>query len=82
MPKLIQRVAQRMEVVGSDGDHVGVVDAVDGDNAVRLARRDVFGHGDHHWIPLDWVDRVDGNVVFLGLTGREAREQWLTSLTN
>lgn len=70
----VARVAPDMEVVGSDGAHVGTVDATRGDDIV-LTRSDPSAGGIHHRIPCGWVDRVEDKVV-LNLTAEEATARW------
>ncbi len=80
-------IRERMEVVGADGGHVGEVDHVLDQGEIQLTRRDAEaetergvepGHAHHHFIPLDWVERVDSNAnrVELSLTKREAESRW------
>jgi hypothetical protein len=54
-------IAEHMEVVGSDGAHVGTVDHLEGENRIKLTRDD-SADGKHHFIPVDWVDHVDNHV--------------------
>ena len=54
-------IRERMEVVGSDGAHVGTVDHLDGQHRIKLTRDD-SRDGRHHFIPTEWVDRVDNSV--------------------
>ena len=70
----IGRVSEHMEVVGSDGAHVGTVDCVRGDDLV-LTRSDPAAGGLHHRIPCGWIDEV-GDKVTLNLSGDEARKRW------
>ena len=63
-----------MEVVGSDGKHVGIVDHLEGDR-IKLAKSDPKAGGKHHFIPRDWVERV-GAHVHLSKTSRDAMAQW------
>ena len=72
------QIKEHAEVVGSDGAHVGTVDHVEGDNRIKLTRRDPNAGGEHHYIPLDWVDSVEGDRVRLNKTGEEAEAQWQT----
>jgi hypothetical protein len=65
---------EHMEVVGSDGRHVGIVDHVESDR-IKLAKADPKAGGRHHFIPRGWVGRV-GAHVHLTKTSREAFEQW------
>jgi hypothetical protein len=54
-------IRERMEVVRSDGEHVGTVDRLDGSDRIKLMRND-SADGKHHFIPTDWVGRVDQYV--------------------
>lgn len=69
------RIQEHLEVVGSDGEHVGTVDHLDG-NTIKLARKDADSGGEHHWIDVKWVAAVDDKVR-LSIPTEEAREQWL-----
>jgi hypothetical protein len=68
------QIAEHMEVVGSDGHHVGKVDHVLGQD-IELAKLDLGGGLKHHLIPLSWVDRVD-EKVHLTLTKEQAKAGW------
>lgn len=67
-------IREHLEVVGSDGEHVGRVDHVQGDR-IELARIDAAAGFKHHLIPLSWVRHVDEHV-HLNLTCDEARARW------
>ena len=67
-------VRDHMPVIASCGKQVGVVDHVDG-NTIKLARNGAGGDGQHHWIPLDWVVRVDEHV-HLKKNSIEAIREW------
>lgn len=54
-------IREHMEVVGSDGKHVGTVDHMEGENRLKLTKSD-SADGKHHFVPLDWVDHVDSKV--------------------
>ena len=70
----LSQITQHMEVVGSDGIHVGLVDRVEG-GEVKLMRRgtgeDATGaplaSGDdrNHRLDADAIARVEGNKVYL-----------------
>jgi len=67
-------IREHMEIIGSDGRHVGRVDHVRGDE-IELAKFD-FGAGlKHHMIPKTWIDHVDEHV-HLNLTSEQAKAQW------
>ncbi len=68
------KLANDMEVVGSDGEHVGVIDHVDG-ATIKLKRMDPASGGTHHLISTDWVKSADGKVV-LKTAAAEAKSHW------
>lgn len=68
-------IREHMEVVGSDGGHVGRVDHVVG-NEIELAKLDLGGGLKHHLIPLTWVDDVVDEKVRLNLTKDAAKAAW------
>jgi hypothetical protein len=70
-----QVIRQNMRVVGSDGNYVGLVDQVEG-GRIKLARNHVKAGGIHHWVPLDWVESVNG-VVMLDRDSVRAHREWL-----
>ena len=70
-----QNIKQHMEVLGSDGQHVGTVDHLEGGNKIKLTKADPKAGGQHHFIPLDWVDKVDDKVR-LKKTAKDATTQW------
>ena len=70
----VGRVKEDMEVVGSDGGHVGTVDCTRGDHII-LTRKDEAAGGLHHAIPCAWVETVDDKVV-LNIDADEARRRW------
>lgn len=69
------QIREHMEVVGSDGGHVGRVDHIMGAD-IELAKIDMAGGLKHHLIPLSWVDYVDDEKVRLSLTKDEAKASW------
>lgn len=68
-------IREHMEVVGSDGEHVGTVDHCEGPDIIKLTKNDPAAGGEHHYIPLAWVDRIDQRV-HLAHPGNEARAHW------
>ena len=65
-------IREHMEVIGSDGGHVGKVDKVMGSD-IELAKLD-FGSGfKHHLIPVTWVDAIQDDKVCLSLTKDAAK---------
>lgn len=69
------QIREHMEVVGSDGGHVGKVDHVLGDE-IELAKMDMASGLKHHMIPMSWVDHVDDDKVCLNLTKDAAKAAW------
>ncbi|SFO19665.1 DUF2171 domain-containing protein [Sphingomonas sp. OK281] len=70
----LSQVAEHMEVVGSDGSHVGTVDKVKGDR-ILLTKNDKDAGGVHHSIPSRWIKTVDGKVT-LSKSADEAKAAW------
>lgn len=68
-------IREHMEVVGSDGQHVGTVDHVEG-SRIKLTRTDPAAGGEHHYLHLDMVAAVEGDRVRLTRTGEQARDEW------
>lgn len=68
-------IKDHAEVVASCGTHVGVVDHLDGAR-IKLAKSDPAAGGQHHYIPLELVDKVDGNKVILNKNHEEATADW------
>ena len=55
------QIREHMEVVGSDGQHVGTVDHVEG-GRLKLTRKDPAAGGEHHYISADLVASVEAQV--------------------
>jgi hypothetical protein len=69
-------IKEHMEVVGSCGNKLGVVDHLDGDR-IKLTRND-SPDGQHHFIPSSWVSRVDSRVHLSKDCGA-ARSEWASA---
>ena len=70
----LSQVNEHMEVVGSDGQHVGTVDKVRGDRII-LTKNDQDAGGRHHSIPSRWLQSVDEKVT-IGKTAEDAKQHW------
>ena len=70
-----QSIKEHMEVLGSDGQHVGAVDHLDGKDKIKLTKSDLTAGGQHHVIPLSWVAKVDGQI-HLSKPAKDAMAQW------
>lgn len=70
-------IREHMEVVGSDGKHVGRVDHVTGDQ-IELAKFDLGAGLKHHLIPVSWIDHLDSDDrLCLSITEDEAKMRWM-----
>ena len=69
------RIKEHMEVLGLDGAHVGVVDAVEG-GRLKLTRDDPAAAGVHHFIGFDQVVSVEGSTVRLARPAVEEIGNW------
>lgn len=67
-------IKEHMDVIGSDGGHVGRVDKVVGEE-IELTKLDIASGLKHHMIPLTWIDHIDDHV-HLNLTKDAARAAW------
>jgi hypothetical protein len=70
-------IREHMEVVGSDGGHVGRVDKVMGDE-IELTKLDLGSGLRHHMIPITWVEQIDQDTVRLNMTKDAAKAAWRT----
>ncbi|WP_336978725.1 DUF2171 domain-containing protein [Altererythrobacter fulvus] len=57
------RIKEHMEVANASGQHIGTVDSVE-DERIKLTRSD-SGDGQHHFLLLDDVARIDDNRIYL-----------------
>jgi hypothetical protein len=71
---LLSKVTEHMDVVGSDGAHIGTVDKVRGDR-ILLTKSDADAGGRHHSIPSRWIQSVDDRVI-VRKTADEAKAHW------
>ena len=62
------RIKEHMEITDSAGQHVGTVDEVN-DDQIKLTKSD-SSDGQHHFIPLDQVEKIDDNRIYLKETAR------------
>jgi hypothetical protein len=69
------KIKEHMDVVGSDDQHVGTVDHVEGQR-IKLTRKDPSAGGEHHYIDLNKVSSVQGGRVRLACTAQEASQSW------
>jgi len=67
-------IKENMEVVGSDGQHVGTVDKLE--NNVRKLTRNDSPDGKHHRIEMDMVDTIEDGKLILMQRASEVKSQW------
>lgn len=68
------QIKEHMEVVGSDGGHVGIVDHILGDK-IKLTHNDSQAGDKHHFLPTSLIAQVT-NFVSLNVSAQEAKAQW------
>jgi hypothetical protein len=66
-------IREQREVIGSCGKLLGHVDGLEG-SSIKLTR-DSSDDDQHHYIPMDWVARVDEHVHLSKDCG-EAKQEW------
>jgi hypothetical protein len=71
------QIREHMDVVGSDGGHVGRVDKVRGDE-IELTKLDLAAGLRHHLIPMSWVEMIDDDTLRLSMTKDAAKAAWRT----
>jgi len=73
--QMLGQVREHMDVVGSDGEHVGTVDKAAGDRII-LTKSDPASGGAHHSISCSNVDRIEENRVILDCSAEQAKQRW------
>jgi hypothetical protein len=63
-------IKEHMEVIGSDGGHVGTVDSIDG-SRIKLTKSG-SEDGQHHYVATALVQDIRGNTVTLTKPAAEA----------
>ena len=71
---MIGNIKEHMDVIASDGNRIGRVDHVKGEQ-IELAKLDMETGFKHRMIPVSWVDHVDEHV-HLNLTEDQAKDRW------
>lgn len=67
------QIKEHMPVVCSNDGQFGTVDKVEG-NSIKLTKDQ---SGQHHWIPMNWVNQVD-DKVHVDRPGQQAMKEWST----
>ena len=56
----VNKIVEHMDVIAVDGESLGKVDHMQ-DGKIKLTKNS-SPDGQHHFVPLDWVDHVDAHV--------------------
>ena len=67
-------IREQMSVVCLDGGQFATVKHLDANYTIKLTKDD---QGQHHWIPMDWVTRVDEHV-HVDRPGKQAMQDWMS----
>ncbi len=67
-----RQIRSHSPVVSSDGTQFGLVDRVEGADFIKLA---MDRKGQHHYIPVSWVTKVD-DKVHVDRSGEQATREW------
>ncbi len=62
------QIEEHMEVVGSDGEHVGSVDNL----GIKLTKKDPLANDQHHYIKLETVATIEGAKLVLNMPAQQA----------
>jgi len=65
------QITEHMEVVGSDGQHVGTVDKL----CIKLTKKDPAAQGQHHIINLEAAASVEGGKLKLSMPAAQAMQE-------
>ncbi|MCR4522993.1 DUF2171 domain-containing protein [Bosea sp. 47.2.35] len=71
----VEQIKEGQRVIGSDGGHVGTVDALSG-QLIKLKKNDPESGGAHHYIDLGLVIGIEGDTIKLIVPATEAKERW------
>ena len=74
MSSMSNQIHEHMPVVCSEGGQFATVDRVEGET-IKLTKDNT---GQHHYIPMDWVERVDRHV-HVDRPGDQAMREWSTT---
>lgn len=66
------QIREHMAVKGSDGQHVGTVDRVEGDR-IKLTKSDPDAGGQHHYLDVGAVSEIRDGCLIVSKTADECR---------
>ena len=70
-------IKEHASVIASCGTQIGKVDHLEGQDSIKLTRRD-DENNEHHIIPLCWVSEIKDENVILNRNAEDARREWKT----
>jgi hypothetical protein len=70
-------IHEHMVVLDNGGNRIGRVDRVEG-HSIKLTKDTPAAHGEHRYIPLEWVERVDDSV-HLDKDSGAVEAEWLAA---
>jgi len=68
----LSEIKPGMPVVCSENGQFAVVDHLEGEASIKLKRDQA---GQHHYIPVSWVTKVD-DKVHVDRPGKQAKQEW------
>lgn len=71
----VEQIKEGQRVIGSDGAHVGTVDALSG-QLIKLKKNDPGSGGAHHYLDLALVVALEDDTIKLIVPAAEAKERW------
>ncbi len=71
----VQDIHEGLKVIGSDGGHVGTVDALVG-QLLKLKKNDPASGGTHHFLDIGYIADIENETVKLLLTADDAKQRW------
>jgi len=71
----VQDIHEGLKVIGSDGGHVGTVDALTG-QMLKLKKNDPASGGTHHFLDIGLIADIENETVKLLVTADDARQRW------
>jgi len=66
------QIQEHMEIKGSDGQHVGTVDRVEGDR-IKLTRSDPASGGEHRYMDLAAVREIKDGCLVVSKSAEECK---------
>ncbi|MGO4407933.1 DUF2171 domain-containing protein [Bosea sp. RAF48] len=71
----VEPIKEGQRVIGSDGGHVGTVDALSG-QLIKLKKNDPESSGAHHYLDLALAVAPEDDTIELIVPAAEAKERW------